>query len=369
MNFLNKYTFLGLIIFILVSGTLGCRDKEDNMDEDLLDIIYNPIPYDLTLPSYFPKIENPADNPLTKDGVILGQHLFYDPILSADSTMSCSSCHFPEKSFTDGKAVSIGIDNIAGTKSSMSIINLAFTYSGFFWDGRSATLEEQALLPVEDPIELHNDWIDLEKKLQSHPTYPEKFRKAFGIKGKKEISKELVANAISQFERIIVTYNSKYDRVKRGEDIYDDLEFLGDAIFFDDDPDQPDGECNHCHNDPMMTSDDFFNNGFQTDDGNLQFPDNGRGLITNNKADNGKFKAPTLRNIMLTAPYMHDGSLATIDDVLEHYNSGGHPSVNKDPLIYNHNFTKRQLDGLKAFMNSLTDTSYMSNSYIINPYK
>lgn len=337
-------------------------------DEDLVGIMYDPIPYELNLPSYFPKIENPEDNLLTKDGVKLGQYLFYDPILSADSTMSCSTCHIPNKSFTDGNAVSVGIDGIAGSKSSMSLINLAFTYSGFFWDGRSPTLEDQALLPVEDPIELHNDWIDVEKKLQAHPLYPEMFRKAFGIKGKKEISKELAAKAMAQFQRIIITTNSKYDRVKQGLDIYTDLELLGESIFFDDDPDQPDGECSHCHSDPLMTADAFFNNGLQADDGNLNFPDNGRGSFTNNKADNGKFKGTTLRNIMLTAPYMHDGRLATIDDVLDHYNTGGQSSVNKDPLIYNHSLSKRQLDGLKAFLGTMTDTSYMSNPDIINPF-
>lgn len=358
---LSLLTILGLFI-------VSC-DKTIDSDNDLASIDYFPIPYDLELPSNFPQLEVPDDNPLTKGGVKLGQHLFYDPILSADSTMSCSSCHLPEKAFTDGMATSVGIDGIAGTKSSMSLINLAFTNSGFFWDGRDTTLEQQAVRPVEDPIELHNDWGDLLDKLRKHPTYPSMFRKAFGVDSRSKISKSLVAKSLAQFQRILVSYNAKYDKVKAGLDKFDDFEFIGDAIYFDDNPDQPDGECSHCHNDPMMTSDDFFNNGLQMGDGNLQFPNNGRGLITGNKADNGKFKAPTLRNIMLTAPYMHDGRLKTIDDVLEHYNEGGHPSLNKDPLIKELNLSSIQLRGLKAFLLTLTDTSYLSNPDIINPFK
>lgn len=348
--------------------TWGCRDDDKNKDEDLTQIEYSPISYQVDLPPTFPMMEVPEDNPLTEDGIRLGQHLFYDPILSADSTMSCFSCHLPEKAFTDGMATSAGIDGIRGTKSSMSLINLAFTHAGFFWDGRSETLEDQAPLPVEDPIELHNDWLDLEQKLRDHAEYPTLFRKAFGIKITSEINKDLAAKALAQFMRIIVTPNSKYDRVKAGIEGYTDLELIGEGIFFDDDPDLPDGECNHCHNDPLMTSDEFFNNGLQEGDGNLNFADNGRGLVTGNRSDNGKFKATTLRNIMLTAPYMHDGSLATIDDVLEHYNTGGKSSLNKDPLIHDLNLTPLQLSALKAFMNTLTDTSYLTNPLIVNPY-
>jgi cytochrome c peroxidase len=358
------------IIFLALMGLESCGDKEPiGQGKDLTAIPYNPEPYIVELPSYFPKIESPQDNPLTVDGVRLGQHLFYDPILSGDSTQSCASCHFPEQAFTDGNPVSVGIDGIAGTKSSMSLVNLAFINSGFFWDGRSPNLEHQAAIPVEDEIELHNDWGDVEQKLREHETYPTLFRKAFGIKTTSEINKDLATKAMAQFERIIVSADSKYDRVKQGLEQFTDLELMGEGLFFDDDPDLPDAECSHCHNAPMMTSDDFFNNGLQEGDGNLQFPDNARGLITGNISDNGKFKATTLRNITLTAPYMHDGRFNTLDEVLAHYNSGGHPSLNKDPLIRELNLSPIHLQALKAFMNTLTDTSYLQNPFIINPYK
>ncbi len=364
---MQKYLFG---ILLLTGFAIGCKkDKKVDDKKSLTHIPYLPENYDIVVPQYFPRVEIPNDNPLTVDGIRLGQHLFYDPILSADSTMSCASCHFPEKAFTDGLAVSTGIDNIPGTRSSMSIINLTFVHSGLFWDGRAKTLEEQALMPVEDPIELHHDWINIEEELKEHPTYPAMFRKAFGIESTDEITKELAGKAIAQFERIIVTPNSRYDSLQAGLSLYTDLELMGEGLFFDDDPDLPDAECNHCHNSPMMTSDDFFNNGLQPAGDDLQFLDNGKGKITMNIADNGKFRAPTLRNIMLTAPYMHDGSLETIDDVLDHYNSGGHPSPNKDPLIRPLKLSKIQLAALKAFMNTLTDTSYLTNPLITNPYK
>ena len=249
-------TFLSIAsIFFLASCT------DENIEGDLTSIEYKPTSYKVDLPSHFPPLPVTLDNPMTVHGVQLGKHLFYDPILSADSTMSCSSCHLPEFAFTDNKAMSKGIDGISGTRSTMSLINIGFVRSGLFWDGRVKTLEEQALLPVEDPIELHHTWPDVIKKLKSHAVYPRMFREAFGISNSNEITKELAAKAIAQFERIIISKDSKFDRIQQGKDFYTDLELIGYGLYFDDDPDLPDTECGHCHNIPMATSDDFFNNG------------------------------------------------------------------------------------------------------------
>jgi cytochrome c peroxidase len=138
---------------------------------DLTDIPYQPIPYVIHPPEGFPILEIPKDNPLTLDGIFLGRKLFFDPILSADSSMSCSSCHLQNGNFTDNLAVSTGVAGTQGRRSAMSLLNVAFHYSGLFWDGRSESLEEQALLPVEDPIELHESWPNVEEKLRRHPTY------------------------------------------------------------------------------------------------------------------------------------------------------------------------------------------------------
>ena len=299
----------------------------------------------------------------------LGLHLFYDPILSADSTMSCASCHLPEFSFTDGKALSTSIDGFEGKRSSMSLINIGFVQAGLFWDGRSKTLEEQALLPVEDPIEMHNTWANVVSKLQVHPKYPKLFRESFGIKNVSEISKELTAKAIAQFERTIISKDSKYDRVVDGKDIFSDLELIGFGLYFDNDPDLPDTECGHCHNVPMTSSDDFFNNGLHETNSLDGFPDLGRGIVTKSRADNGKFRAPSLRNISYSAPYMHDGRFKTLDEVLAHYNSGGKKSPNADPLIRNLKLDKFYLDCLKAFILTFNDSTFYQNPNLKNPFK
>ena len=176
---------------------LSCED-DNPMDEgiDLTSIPYEAVSYDLIVPNNFaipalnfPEMPIPEDNPLTVEGVELGRRLFYDPVLSADSTMSCAGCHFFEDSFTDAKAVSTGIDDIEGRRSSMSLLNLGYNLEGFFWDGRSLSLEDQAILPVEDPIELHNDWSLIEEKLQNSSDYRERFRKSFGIENSLEIDR------------------------------------------------------------------------------------------------------------------------------------------------------------------------------------
>ena len=204
-----------LAVLLLVLGFLSCSDDpavKTFEDRDLTDIEYNPQTLEINYPATFPRLEQPQDNIMTVDGVELGRHLFYDPILSADSTMSCASCHFQSSSFTDNLAVSTGIDDIAGTRSSMSLINAGFYNTGLFWDGRADNLEDQALLPVEDPIELHDTWPNVVFKLQCTDNYPVMFRKAFGIEKSSEITKELAAKAIAQFERSMVSSgSSKYD--------------------------------------------------------------------------------------------------------------------------------------------------------------
>jgi cytochrome c peroxidase len=355
------------ILWILVIVLFSCRD--DEKEGDLTKFPYNPTAYQVNLPSHFPPLPIPADNPLTTDGIQLGRFLFYDPILSADSSMSCASCHFPDKAFTDGNAVSKGIDGIAGRRSSMSLINIGYVQSGLFWDGRAKTLEEQALMPVEDPIELHHTWPKVIEKLRKHPTYPARFRAAFGITNTSEISKELAAKAIAQFERIMISQDSKYDRIQQGKDFYSDLELVGQGLFFDDDPDLPDAECSHCHNVPLATSDDFFNNRI-TESATLDgFDDLGKGKVTGFKAENGKFRAPTLRNISGTGPYMHDGRFKTLDEVLAHYNSGGKPSPNGDPLLHPLKLTAFHMKALKAFLETFNDTLFNKKPELQNPFK
>ena len=323
---------LSYLLFLLII-TLGCCD--DPVGVDLTEITYAPEAYTPVIPANFPPLEVPEDNPLTVQGIDLGRHLFFDSILSADSTMSCSSCHLPQGNFTDNLAISKGIDDIAGERSSMTLLNVAFSNTGLFWDGEINTLEEQALLPVEDPIELHDTWPNVESKLRRHADYPAMFRKAFGIEDESEITKELAANAIAQFERIMISSgDSKYDRVINGTDVFTDLELDGHDIFFDVNEDVTrHAECGHCHNAPLFTTNEFFNNGLDEVNDLKDFSDLGRGAVTDKLFDMGTFKVPTLRNIEFSAPYMHDGRFATLDEVIDHYVTGGKHADNLAPVL------------------------------------
>ncbi len=376
MSFFLKNTFL----FLLITLLFACKKDDKPVVTtnpptpefpDLSDIVYDPILVDLTIPDPLPPMDIPTDNPLTKDGVELGRFLFYDPILSGNETMACANCHLPKGGFTDNLAVSKGVDGTAGIRSSMSLMNAGYVTQGLFWDGRIQTLEEQALLPVEDPIELHNEWEEVEEKLRRHNDYPTRFRKAFGINNAGEITKELAVKAIAQFERSLVSANSKYDQVIRKEAFFEEDELNGFELFFDVPNDLPDAECGHCHNAPLFTVNQYFNNGLDSV-GNLEdFVDKGLGAVTNNLFDNGKFRAPSLRNIALTAPYMHDGRFQTLEEVIDHYNEGAHFADNIDPLIRPRGLglSEQHKKDLVAFLHTLTDTSFVNNPAFQNPFE
>lgn len=382
----------GAVALLLLAFVLfdACKKDDpapvDDEDADLAVIAYDPEPYTIPKPPKFPEIPVPPDNPVTVDGIQLGRRLFYDPLLSADSTQSCASCHLPEGSFTDNKAVSTGIDGIAGRRSSMSLLNVAYVSRPLFWDGRSPSLEDQALRPVEDPIEMHNTWANVVDKLRKHPTYPAYFRKAFGITSRKQITKELAAKAIAQFERILISSGkSKYDRYLNGDpDALDDEELDGKLMFFDEGGllGFPDAQCFHCHGGITNTGFSFFNNGLDSVASLNDFKDKGRGEVTGNINDNGRFAAPTLRNIAMTAPYMHDGRFQTLEEVVAHYSKNGKGVSNEDPFIRQIGFpipgtnpvkysglTAYQQRAIVKFLHTLTDPDFVNNPDIANPFK
>lgn len=361
----ERWYFILPLLFLIA----GCG-KEPIVDPgDLADIPYKPTPYVVPVPPGFPAMEIPPDNPLTVEGIWLGRKLFYDPILSADSTMSCASCHAQDMNFTDNLPVSPGITGALGRRSSMSLLNVAFHYDGFFWDGRSPTLEEQALLPVEDPVELHESWPNVEAKLRRHTVYPSDFRKAFGITHSSQITRDLAVKAIAQFERTMVSSGmSKYDRFVRGEVFLTDSEYNGYDMFFDLSSDFPDAECAHCHAPPLFTTNEFRNNGIEPIGSIFDFGDKGRGEVTGDPADFGKFKTPTLRNIEFTAPYMHDGRFTTLMEVLDHYNSGGHRQENTDGFIYRLRLTQQEKLDIISFLMTLSDPDFLTNPDFSNPF-
>ncbi|MFK7932406.1 MAG: cytochrome-c peroxidase [Saprospiraceae bacterium] len=372
-----------LLIFIpIILLTFACKkdpmpdsgtDNPNPVDpDDLTSIEHNPQPLSIAVPDYFPNIEDfiPMDNPTTIEGVELGRHLFYDPMLSVDSTISCSSCHLPAGGFTDNVAFSTGVLGEQTPRSSMALINVAYITDGLFWDGRIQSLEDQALMPVEDPIEMHEEWGNVEVKFRRHDLYPEMFRKAFDIDSKKEITKDLAVKALAQFERTLISQDSKFDKWKRNEIALDDDEIDGFLMFFDEGVNGlPDAECGHCHNQPLFTTNDFFNNGLDAAETFEDFTDKGLGAFTGRLSDNGKFRAPTLRNIALTAPYMHDGRFQTLEEVVEHYNSGGHPADNKDPLLTQLGLDDEQKQSIIAFLKTLTDEKFVNNPAYQNPFE
>ncbi len=385
-NFFSK-NIIWLAFSCLVALTLieACHpeDPQPIAKGDLEDIPYAPQTYTILKPANFPEVPIPADNPMTLEGVQLGRRLFYDPILSGDSTMSCATCHMPQGSFTDNKAVSIGIDGIAGNRSTMAVINLAYLTDGLFWDGRAPTMEAQVLGPVENVIEMHNTWTNVVAKFKDHPTYPTLFRKAFGITDRSEITKELAAKAIAQFERILISSGkSKFDEFKAGNiDIFDDEELDGKLMFFDEGQayNLPDAQCFHCHGGITLTGGKFFNNGLDSVGSLDEFKDPGRFAVTGNWIDYGCFRAPTVRNIALTAPYMHDGRFQTLEQVVDHYSNNGYGVVNEGAFLNQIGFpngdgtytglTAYQKKAIVKFLKTLTDTTFVNNPDIQNPFQ
>lgn len=351
-----------------------CKEPDD---KEML--VYNPTYVTLQQPQFFPPLEMPAGNQLTEEGIRLGRRLFYDPILSGDNTLACAGCHGQAAGFSDSKRFSIGIDRLEGTRNSMALFNLAYP-SSFFWDGRSATLEQQILEPVPNPVEMHEEWPNAVLELQSHDEYPELFFYAFGDSA---ITKELTAKAIAQFLRTILSSDSRYDKHLRGELLgttqeWTESEERGREIF-NTEFGNPNGggDCFHCHGNILFQIVDpslqFRNNALQEAATLQDFADKGRGAVTGNVQDNGKFKVPSLRNVEFTAPYMHDGRFSTLEEVVDFYSDGLQASPNVDPLMKGAqtggvHLTQQQKDDLLSFLKALSDPSLLTRAEYASPF-
>ncbi len=304
-----------------------------------------------------PAVSAPADNPQTLQGIALGRRLFHDPILSRDGTQSCATCHEPAFAFSDGgRRFSVGVDGIEGTRNAPALTNAAWNLVNF-WDGRVTSLEEQAIAPVENPIEMGETWDRVVTKLQRHPDYPDLFCRVFGTD---VITRTRVVQAIAQFERTFVSNNSRYDRWLRGQLQLTPAEQRG-LILFEDER----GDCFHCHTPGLFTDLVFHNIGLEASP-----VDRGLAEATGRATDVGKFKTPSLRNVALTAPYMHDGRFETLDEVLDHYISGGVESPNRDPLIrvgQGLPLSEQDKQDIIAFLHALTDTAFVNNPDFLAP--
>ncbi len=352
-----------LFAWFVVAGMGACRLAQEG---DLERYPYAPVPYELEEPEGFVRMVQPADNPLTEEGVALGRKLFFEPLLSVDSSVSCATCHLPHLAFSDGQVLSRGVNGQTGKRNAPSLANVGYYYKGLFWDGRVITLEEQSLHPVADSLEMANTWEEAERRLRSHPEYPAMFRGAFGIRHVEELDRQLVGKALAQFQRTLISADARFDQKMRGEVEFTPQEQRGWTIFFDASEEVPHSECAHCHADPLFTNLDFTNNGIDQVSGLQEFKDAGRGAVSRNIYDNGTFRVPTLRNIALTAPYMHDGRFATLEEVIDHYVRGGHYSENLNPNIMPLKLNPRDKADLMAFLHTLTDTAFVQKVY--QPY-
>lgn len=297
---------------------------------------------ELPIPRGFPYPEVPEDNLPTHYRIELGKKLFNDPILSRDSSIACSSCHLEGLKFTDSLAYSKGINNQNTARNSMSLLNVAYQPS-MFWDGGVPTLEQQVLAPISNPLEMDFDVNQVVERLLQHPEYPALFEQAYG----KSPSVYTLTRAIANFERTLYTGFSRYDDYvyNKNESALNESEKRGMEVFF-----KERGECFHCHGGYNFTDYSFQNNGiFEV------YADSGRAIITGKPADIGKFKVPSLRNIALTGPYMHNGSMKTLEEVVEHYSTGGKNHPNKSGLIIPLNLTIQEKADLVNFLRALSD--------------
>ncbi len=305
----------------------------------------------IAVPLGLPPVPVPADNPPTTAAIELGRRLYYDPILSVDNSVSCASCHHPDYGFADGKPVSNGVQGKKGTRNSPTVFNTAY-FTTLFWDGRAASLEEQAAGPVQNPVEMAHTLKGVENKLMRYPGYRSAFAKAFGPS---HITFDMVAKAIASFERTVVSGNSPFDRYYYGHDqsALSESAKRGLLVFTSSDK----GNCTACHeigkDYALFTDNKFHNVGVGVN--NEQPTDLGRYLVTKNGADKGAFRTPTLRNIARTGPYMHDGSLKTLKEVVDFYIGAGNSNPYLDKRIKPLDFLSGQERAdLVVFLESLT---------------
>lgn len=331
------------LFFALPLGITGCKST----------VSTKPIgtPVSLQPPLGLPPVPIPPDNPPTAESIALGHRLFYDPHLSKDNTLSCASCHNPQFYFTDGLQVSKGVDGAIGVRNAPTLLNVA--YQPFqFWDGRALTLESQAASPMANPVEMNQPHKISVSKLTHDPAYPPLFRKAFGTS---DITLERIENALASFERTLLSGNSAFDRYQFGGDSHalTPEQARGLAVFLD--PNR--GNCASCHTISaqyaLFTDGKFHNTGEGvTDEGT--FKDVGRFQQTHVEADRGAFKTPTLRNVAKTAPYMHDGSLQTLRQVVDFYAGGGNSNPDLDKEMKSIHLSGQDRADLVEFLKSLT---------------
>ena len=341
-----------------------------------------------TKPGWAPTPLVPKDNPMSDAKVRLGRALFYDKRLSIDESMSCSTCHQQPRAFTDGERTHLGVNGLPGNRNAMTLTNVAF-FPSYTWANPTVkSLEKQMLIPLfgDHPLEMgmtgHED--ELFSRLAHDPDYPREFSQAFPVENGR-IDLRTIAQAIAAFERTLLSFDSPYDHYKHGQpNAISASAKRGEGLFFSERL-----ECYHCHDGVNFTDNDkqegqafeergFHNTGLYNEDGNGAYKpwDHGLRDVTSNPEDEGAFRTPTLRNVAVTGPYMHDGSLPTLEAVIrEHYAAKGHscftgkgPNPLRSEFIEGFTINDREVKDLVAFLQSLTDQSFLSNPAFSDPH-
>jgi len=332
-----KYAFLTILISAI--AFISCSKDVTIPDEQIVN---------LEIPRGFPNIELPVNNQLTKAKIKLGKELFFEKLLSSDNSLSCSTCHSQSLAFTDGLSTSVGVDNRNGLRNSLPLFNLAWKRS-FFRDGGVQILELVALNSINDHREFDINTDVLLERLQSSPKYSTLFRNTFND----TVTLNGALFALASFQRTLISGNSDYDKYTFYgiNNALSAEQIRGKDLFFSSKTD-----CSSCHGGFNFSNNIFQSNGYFT-----SYPDSGRQRITLNESDRGKFLIPSLRNIAFTAPYMHDGSIASLNEIIDNYNNGNSNFVNKSPLIRSLGLTLLEKSDLLAFLNSLSDMEFIQN--------
>lgn len=337
---LKKSKILCILIFLVCSSSNS--NRVSSYDTVWAYEVPTATPYNLSPPPHFPPLKMSDDNPMTMEGVKLGQKLYYDPILHKNRSMACGSCHIQDWSFTTFDTV-------------LPHVNLGWNRF-FLWNGKvEGSLEDVMLYEVESFMQTETSYLNQDKH------YPRLFKEAFATD---IITSKEIAYALAQFVRTMISGNSKYDQYVRAEIELTPAETRGYTIFFSEK-----GGCFHCHPEPLFTDNHFHNNGL---DSSSEENNSGRYEVTRNRADRGKFKTPTLRNCELTAPFMHDGRFHTLEEVIDFYSKGLKSSETIDPLMKNVEegglqLTEQEKKDLVAFLKTLTDRSFINNRHLSPP--
>lgn len=305
------------------------------------------VPSLMEVPKGFPALEFPEGNEFSDARWALGKRLFFDPVMSVDSSVSCATCHLPELAFSDSRTFSPGVENRAGTRNASPLFNVAY-HPYFTREGGVPTLEMQILVPIQEHNEFDFNIVLLAEKLAKDSSYQAMAQLAYG----REPDPFVITRSLANFERSLLSGYSRFDQhFNYNLDVLTASELRGRDLFFSEKT-----NCADCHGDFNFTNYDFENNGLYD-----IYGDEGRFRLTGLEADRALFKVPSLRNIELTAPYMHDGSLASLEEIVEHYNSGGKNNPQKSNLIRPLNLSETEKNDLIQFLKSLTDEAFVSN--------